>query len=72
MYDIDLVNIILQSAFAHDIQAPHQVSWCVGAISYNLRSHLVFLQGKVKSVCYIAQVNPMLLSFIRQEGDLHF
>ena len=37
----------------------------VGAISYKSRSHLLFLQGKVNSARYIAQiVNPMLLSFI--------
>ena len=42
-----------------------------GAISYNSRSHLVFLQGKVNSACYIAQVvNPMLLPLLRQEGDV--
>ena len=44
-----------------------------GAISYNLRSHLVFLQGKVNSAPYIAQVvNPMLLSFFKQEADVLF
>ena len=44
-----------------------------GAFSYNLRSHLVFLQGKVNSACYIAQiVKPVLLPFLRQEGDLLF
>ena len=33
--------------------------------SYNSWSHLVLLQGKVNSVCYIAQVvNPMLLPFL--------
>ena len=32
----------------------------------------MFLQGKVNSACYIAQVvNPMLLPFIQQEGDVH-
>ena len=44
-----------------------------GPISYNLRSHLVFLQGKVNSARYIAQiVNRVLLSFIWQEGDVLF
>ena len=46
-YGMELVSAIFRNAFAHDTQAPHQVSWCVGAISYNLRSHLVFLQRKV-------------------------
>ena len=42
-------------------------------ISYNLLSHSVFLQNKVKNACYIAQVvNPVLLSFIRQGGDVLF
>ena len=42
-----------------------------GAISYNSRSHFVFLQGKVNSVRYIAQVvTPMLLPFLRQECDV--
>ena len=45
----------------------------VGAISYTSRSHLVFLQGEVKSARYIAQVvNSMLLPFLRQNGDVHF
>ena len=45
----------------------------VGAISSILWSHLVFLQDKVNSVRYIAQVvNPMLLSFLQQEGDVLF
>ena len=44
-----------------------------GAISYKSRSYLVFLQGKETSARYIAQfVNPMLLSFLRQEGDVLF
>ena len=39
------------------------------AISYNSWSHLVL--GKVNSARYIAQVvNPVLASFIRQEGDV--
>ena len=43
-----------------------------GAISYNSQSHLVFLQ-EVNSAHYIAQViNPVLLPFIRQEGDVLF
>ena len=44
-----------------------------GDISYNSRYLLVFLQGKVKNIRYIAQVvNPVLLSFIRQEVDVLF
>ena len=44
-----------------------------GGISYNSRSHLVFLQGKVNSARYIAQiVNPVLLPFLRQEVDVLF
>ena len=44
-----------------------------GGISYISRSDLVFLQGKVNSVRYIAQVvNPMLLPFLRQEDDVLF
>ena len=43
------------------------------AISYNSRSHLVFLQGEVNSAHYVAQVvNPVLLPFLRQEGDVLF
>ena len=42
-------------------------------ICYNSKSHLVFLLGKVYSARYIAQVvNPMLLSFLRQECDVVF
>ena len=44
-----------------------------GTISFNSRSHLVFLQGKVSSARYIAQVvNPVLLPFLRHEGDVLF
>ena len=43
------------------------------AVSYNSLSHLLFLQDKVKSACYIAQVvNPVLQPFLRQEGDVFF
>ena len=67
-----LVSVTFRSAFAHDTQAPPQASWC-GGISYNSRSHLVFLQDKVNIARYIAQVvNPMLLPFLRQKGDVHF
>ena len=42
-----------------------------GAISLISQSHLVFLQDKVNSAHYIAQiVNPVLLPFLRQEGDV--
>ena len=45
----------------------------VGAISYNSPSHVVYLQGKVNSANYIVQfVNPVLLPFLRQEGDVLF
>ena len=58
VYSIDLVSINFRSAFAHDKQAPLLASWW-RAISYSLRSHLVFLQGKVNSAGYITQVgNP--------------
>ena len=45
----------------------------MGAISYNSRSNLVLLQGKANSARYSAQVvNPVLLPFLRQEGDVLF
>ena len=70
MYGIDLVSVIFRSASAHDIQAPAHASWC-RSYHYNSRSHLVFLQGKVNSAHYIAQViNPVLLSFLPQEGGV--
>ena len=44
-----------------------------GAISNNLHLNLVFLQGKVNSTRYIAKVvDPMLLPFLRQGGDVLF
>ena len=47
--------------------------WGGGRISYNLQSHLVFLQGKINSARYIAQVvNPVLLPFVQQEGFVLF
>ena len=40
-------------------QRPHHRLHGVGAISYNSRSHLVFLQGKINTARYIAQaINP--------------
>ena len=48
---------------------PHSRLHGVGSHQLNSRSDLVFLQGKVNSACYVAQVvNPMLLPFIRQEA----
>ena len=66
VYGVDLVSVIFLSAFANDTQAPPQASWCGGGgINYNSQSHLLFLQGKVNSVGYIAQtVNPVLLTGI--------
>ena len=69
VYGIDLVSVIFRSAFAHDTQAPPQASWFEGPS----RSPLVFVQSKVNSVRYIAQVvNPMILSFLRQEDGVLF
>ena len=54
-------------------QRPHLRLHGVRAISNNSRSHLLFLQGKVNSARYIARVvNPVLLPFLRQEGDVLF
>ena len=54
-------------------QVLSQASRCEEAISYNSQSHLAFLQGKVNSAHYIAQVvNLVLLPFLRQEGDVLF
>ena len=52
---------------------PHLRLHGVGSISYNSQSHLVFLQGKVNSADYIAQIaNPVLLPFTWQAGDVLF
>ena len=52
---------------------PHHRLHNVGRISYNSRSQMVFLQGKINNSRFIAHVvNPVLLSFIRQEGDVLF
>ena len=68
----DLVSIIFLSSFVHDIH-PHLRLHGVGAISYNSRSHLQFLLGKVNTARYIVQVlNPVLLPFLRKEGDMLF
>ena len=49
-------------------QRPHLRLHGVAAIGYNSRSHLVFLQDKINSAHYIAQVvNPRLLPFLRRE-----
>ena len=72
VYGVDLVIVIFQGIFAHDTQA-HLRLHGVGAIHYNSRSHLVFLQGKVNSARYIAQVvNPVPLSFLRLEDNVIF
>ena len=43
------------------------------AISYNSRSHLVFLQRKVNSFrCFAEVVNPVLLQFLQHKSDLLF
>ena len=69
VYGVDLVSVIFWSTFVHDSQVPAKVSW--------FRRHqlqlAVFLQGKENSSHCIAQVvNPMLLPFLRQEGDVLF
>ena len=52
---------------------PHLRLHGVGVISYTSQSHLVFLQGRVNSARYIAHVvNPVLLSFLQQAGDVLF
>ena len=44
-----------------------------GAISSNSRFHFMFLHGKVNGTRYISYVvNPVLLSVLRQEGDVVF
>ena len=62
MYNIDLVSVIFRTSFAHDTR-PHLRLHGVGAISYNSRPHMVFLQGKVKSARYITQVNFVYYHF---------
>ena len=70
---VELVSLIFRGAFANDTQAPPQASWCEGLSVTTRWSHLVFLQGKVNSTCYIAKVvNPVLLSFLWHEGDVLF
>ena len=71
-YDVDLVSAIVRSAFAHDT-GPTSGFMVWGTISYNSRLHLVFLQDKINTASYIAQVvNPVLLPYLRQEGDVLF
>ena len=73
VYGIDLVNVILQGAFAHDTQAPSQASWCGRGHQLQLVVTFGVSPGKVNSACYIPQVvNPMLLVFLRQEGGVLF
>ena len=63
VYGIDLVSVTFRSAFVHTGSTSGFMVW--GVISYNSWSHLVFLQGKVNSACYIALVvNPVLLPFL--------
>ena len=63
MYGEDLVSVIFCSAFAHYTHALPQLHG-VEATSYNLQSHLVFLQGKVTVPATLYKFgNPVLLSF---------
>ena len=65
MYGVYLVSVIFRSAFTYDTQASHQPSLCGGPSE--------FLQGKVNSSRNIPWVvKPVLLSFIKQEGDVFF
>ena len=49
----------------HTVPTSDFMVWGGGAISYNSRSHFVFVQGKVNSARYIAQVvNTVLLPFL--------
>ena len=58
---------------SHTTRRPYLRLHDVVAITYNSRSHLVYLQDKVNSARYITQVvNPVLLPFLRQEGDMLF
>ena len=65
VYGVDLVSVIFRSALVQDT-GPTSGFVVFGAISYNLRSDLVFLQGKVNCTRYIALVvvNPVVPSFI--------
>ena len=67
-YSVDLMSIIsgVYSSTTHRFQLRLHSE---GTISYNSLSHLVFLQVKGNSAQYNAQV---LLSFLRQEGDVLF
>ena len=57
LYGIDLMRVIFRSVFVNDTQAPPPLKLHgVGRISHNLRSYLVFLQGKVNSARYIARL----------------
>ena len=70
---LDLMSIIFRSTFAHNIQAPI-LGFMVCGPSVTTRGHiLVFLQGKLNTARYIAQViNAVLLPFLRQQGDMLF
>ena len=72
VYDVYLVSVIT-GVHLSTTHRPYLRLHSVGAVSYNSRSQLVFLQCKLNSVRYIAQVvNPALLLFLRQEGDVLF
>ena len=67
LYGVGLVSVI----FRRTGSISGFIVW--GAISLNSRSHLVFLQSKVNSARHIVQaIIPVILSFIRQEGDTLF
>ena len=65
------MSVIFQSAFAYDTQATPQAPW-YGEPSGTTRGQ-VWCFCRVNTTRYIAQiVNPVLLSFHRQEGDMLF
>ena len=66
VYDIDLVSIIFQNVFAHDT-CPTSGFMVWGAITYNSQSHLLFLQGRINSARYIAQVVSCYCHFFNRK-----
>ena len=63
VYGVDLVSVIFRSAFNPRHTGPTSGFMVCGAVSYNSRSHLVFLPGKVNSFRYITQAWMKIIGY---------
>ena len=60
-----LVKELILIALESDILRKRRVSWCGGAISYNSRSQLVFIEGSLNARRYVNNIlRPVAIPFL--------